>query len=43
MNRSLEKNSFGEGPSTRSVWKASKDEATLSIIQVVGKDGKIEL
>eukprot|EP00253_Pinus_taeda_P017584 PITA_17584 len=43
MTGSLDRNRFGEGPSARSVWKASKDEATLSAIRVAGKDGKTEL
>lgn len=30
---------FGEGPSARSVWQASKDEATLEAIRVAGDDG----
>ncbi|KAK1581894.1 hypothetical protein Q3G72_010031 [Acer saccharum] len=30
---------FGEGPSARSVWQASKDEATLEAIRVAGEDG----
>jgi len=42
MTGSLDRNRFGEGPSARSVWKASKDEATLSAIRVAGKDGKTE-
>ncbi|XP_050367515.1 microtubule-associated protein TORTIFOLIA1-like isoform X2 [Argentina anserina] len=29
---------FGEGPSARSVWQASKDEATLEAIRVAGED-----
>ncbi|KAI4388351.1 hypothetical protein MLD38_000685 [Melastoma candidum] len=29
----------GEGPSARSVWQASKDEATLEAIRVAGDDG----
>ncbi|XP_076888082.1 microtubule-associated protein TORTIFOLIA1-like isoform X2 [Bidens hawaiensis] len=29
---------FGEGPSARSVWKASKDEATLEAIRVAASD-----
>nr|GMC47478.1 microtubule-associated protein TORTIFOLIA1-like [Ipomoea batatas] len=29
---------FGEGPSARSVWRASKDEATLEAIRVAGDD-----
>ncbi|XP_071698615.1 microtubule-associated protein TORTIFOLIA1-like [Rutidosis leptorrhynchoides] len=29
---------FGEGPSARSVWQASKDEATLEAIRVAGDD-----
>ncbi|XP_031403642.1 microtubule-associated protein TORTIFOLIA1-like [Punica granatum] len=29
----------GEGPSARSVWQASKDEATLEAIRVAGEDG----
>ncbi|KAB2049102.1 hypothetical protein ES319_A13G154500v1 [Gossypium barbadense] len=29
---------LGEGPSARSVWQASKDEATLEAIRVVGED-----
>lgn len=29
---------FGEGPSARSVWQASKDEATLQAIRVAGED-----
>lgn len=31
----------GEGPSARSVWQASKDEATLEAIRVAGEDGGI--
>lgn len=42
MTGALDVNRFGEGPSARSVWKASKDEATLSAIRVAGKDGKTE-
>ncbi|KAF5728389.1 hypothetical protein HS088_TW21G00536 [Tripterygium wilfordii] len=30
---------LGEGPSARSVWQASKDEATLEAIRVAGEDG----
>ncbi|XP_057951013.1 microtubule-associated protein TORTIFOLIA1 [Malania oleifera] len=30
---------LGEGPSARSVWQASKDEATLEAIRVAGDDG----
>lgn len=30
---------LGEGPSARSVWQASKDEATLAAIRVAGEDG----
>ncbi|XP_010545212.1 PREDICTED: microtubule-associated protein TORTIFOLIA1 isoform X1 [Tarenaya hassleriana] len=30
---------FGEGPSARSVWQASKDEATLEAIRVAGGGG----
>uniref|UniRef100_A0A0E0AKN0 TOG domain-containing protein n=1 Tax=Oryza glumipatula TaxID=40148 RepID=A0A0E0AKN0_9ORYZ len=29
---------FGEGPSARSAWRASKDEATLEAIRVAGED-----
>ncbi|CAN4097192.1 unnamed protein product [Withania somnifera] len=29
---------FGEGPSARSIWQASKDEATLEAIRVAGDD-----
>ena len=29
---------FGEGPSARSVWQASKDEAILEAIRVAGED-----
>ncbi|XP_009596085.1 microtubule-associated protein TORTIFOLIA1-like [Nicotiana tomentosiformis] len=29
---------FGEGPSARSIWQASKDEATLEAIRVAGED-----
>ncbi|KAK4778868.1 hypothetical protein SAY86_006396 [Trapa natans] len=29
----------GEGPSARSVWQASKDEATLEAIRIAGDDG----
>ncbi|CAK9150262.1 unnamed protein product [Ilex paraguariensis] len=29
---------YGEGPSARSVWQASKDEATLEAIRVAGED-----
>ncbi|VVB00621.1 unnamed protein product [Arabis nemorensis] len=32
---------FGEGPSARSVWQASKDEATLEAIRVAGEDGAV--
>ncbi|XP_073028769.1 microtubule-associated protein TORTIFOLIA1-like [Primulina eburnea] len=32
---------FGEGPSARSVWQASKDEATLEAIRVAGEDNGI--
>ncbi|KAK8947194.1 Microtubule-associated protein TORTIFOLIA1 [Platanthera zijinensis] len=32
---------FGEGPSARSVWQESKDEATLEAIRVVGEDNGI--
>lgn len=33
---------LGEGPSARSVWQASKDEATLEAIRVAGEDnGKV--
>ncbi|XP_077241444.1 microtubule-associated protein TORTIFOLIA1-like [Tasmannia lanceolata] len=32
---------LGEGPSARSVWQASKDEATLQAIRVAGEDGEI--
>ncbi|KAK9155759.1 hypothetical protein Sjap_003239 [Stephania japonica] len=31
---------LGEGPSARSVWQASKDEATLEAIRVAGKDNE---
>ncbi|VFQ82546.1 unnamed protein product [Cuscuta campestris] len=31
---------FGEGPSARSVWRASKDEATLQAIRVAGDDSR---
>ncbi|KAJ0250345.1 TORTIFOLIA1-like protein 1 [Hirschfeldia incana] len=30
---------LGEGPSARSVWQASKDEATLEAIRVAGEEG----
>ncbi|KAK8519879.1 hypothetical protein V6N13_031644 [Hibiscus sabdariffa] len=30
---------LGEGPSARSVWQASKDEATLEAIRIAGEDG----
>ncbi|XP_073312814.1 microtubule-associated protein TORTIFOLIA1-like isoform X1 [Primulina huaijiensis] len=32
---------FGEGPSARSVWQASKDEATLEAIRVAGEDNGV--
>lgn len=32
---------LGEGPSARSVWQASKDEATLEAIRVAGEDSGI--
>ncbi|XAR67465.1 hypothetical protein NMG60_11002235 [Bertholletia excelsa] len=32
---------LGEGPSARSVWQASKDEATLEAIRVAGEDNGI--
>ncbi|KAL3821030.1 hypothetical protein ACJIZ3_006935 [Penstemon smallii] len=32
---------FGEGPSARSVWQASKDEATLEAIRVAGDDNGV--
>ncbi|KAL4325806.1 hypothetical protein GQ457_11G012840 [Hibiscus cannabinus] len=32
---------LGEGPSARSVWQASKDEATLEAIRIAGEDGVI--
>lgn len=32
---------YGEGPSARSVWQASKDEATLEAIRVAGEDGAV--
>lgn len=32
---------LGEGPSARSIWQASKDEATLAAIRVVGEDGGV--
>ncbi|XP_010448180.1 PREDICTED: microtubule-associated protein TORTIFOLIA1-like [Camelina sativa] len=32
---------FGEGPSARSVWQASKDEATLEAIRIAGEDGAV--
>lgn len=32
---------FGEGPSARSVWQASKDEATLEAIRVAGEDNVV--
>ncbi|KAL9160081.1 hypothetical protein ABFS82_08G176700 [Erythranthe guttata] len=32
---------FGEGPSARSVWQASKDEATLEAIRVAGEENGI--
>ena len=31
---------LGEGPSARSVWQASKDEATLAAIRVAGEDAE---
>ncbi|KAH6555466.1 hypothetical protein KP509_1Z252200 [Ceratopteris richardii] len=31
---------LGEGPSARSVWQASKDEATLAAIRVAGEDSE---
>ncbi|CAN0901056.1 Microtubule-associated protein TORTIFOLIA1 [Linum grandiflorum] len=34
---------FGEGPSARSVWQASKDEATLEAIRVAGEDNGLVL
>eukprot|EP00250_Pteridium_aquilinum_P006727 c16584_g2_i1 orf=216-3068(+) len=34
---------LGEGPSARSIWQASKDEATLAAIRVAGEDGRIKL
>ncbi|KAH7297090.1 hypothetical protein KP509_26G053000 [Ceratopteris richardii] len=32
---------LGEGPSARSVWQASKDEATLAAIRVAGEDSEL--
>ncbi|PIN15842.1 hypothetical protein CDL12_11508 [Handroanthus impetiginosus] len=32
---------FGEGPSARSVWQASKDEATLEAIRIAGEDNGV--
>lgn len=32
---------LGEGPSARSVWQASKDEATLAAIRVAGEDAGV--
>ncbi|CAN0899970.1 Microtubule-associated protein TORTIFOLIA1 [Linum grandiflorum] len=32
---------LGEGPSARSVWQASKDEATLEAIRVAGEDKEV--
>ncbi|GER54876.1 potyviral helper component protease-interacting protein 2 [Striga asiatica] len=32
---------FGEGPSARSVWQASKDEATLEAIRVAGEENGV--
>ncbi|KAI5059078.1 hypothetical protein GOP47_0025397 [Adiantum capillus-veneris] len=34
---------LGEGPSARSIWQASKDEATLAAIRVAGEDGRVKL
>lgn len=34
---------LGEGPSARSIWQASKDEATLAAIRVAGDDGRVKL
>ncbi|KAH7293818.1 hypothetical protein KP509_28G043900 [Ceratopteris richardii] len=34
---------LGEGPSARSIWQASKDEATLAAIRGAGDDGRSKL
>ncbi|MCO5603664.1 hypothetical protein L7F22_057815 [Adiantum nelumboides] len=34
---------LGEGPSARSIWQASKDEATLAAIRVAGEDGRAKV
>ncbi|XP_010545541.1 PREDICTED: microtubule-associated protein SPIRAL2-like [Tarenaya hassleriana] len=34
---------LGEGPSARSIWKASKDEATLEAIRVAGEDSQTSI
>ncbi|KAG0484631.1 hypothetical protein HPP92_008521 [Vanilla planifolia] len=38
LNKGSEPLRLGEGPSARSLWQASKDEATLEAIRVAGED-----
>eukprot|EP01018_Ginkgo_biloba_P024354 Gb_16920 [translate_table: standard] len=40
LNRAWDRNRFSEGPSARSVWQASKDEATLTAIRDAGEDAR---
>lgn len=40
LRKALRRPQNGEGPSARSVWQASKDEATLEAIREAGDDGE---